>query len=332
MVKLPTCSGGVGSYTDKAVFCFIPPCDGTRRVLGLQDGAFGTMDRLPMLKYRLLIGIPLALAFVGVLLLDGYLDGSWTLDPLDNKALQGTCFFILICLFQIPAHLELRQLAHAKGLVLPIEVTLPGTLLVCTAAYTHTQLVSLPWLSLSLVAGFFALVFVYYRRYGLSDVLTNCGVGSFTLLYLGLLGAMAVRLRVDFGVWALFMFVCTVKFSDVGAYTFGRLYGKHKFAPRLSPGKTWEGFAGAAGTATVVALVFSWTGGQGIMTWPVALLFGPTMALVGQLGDLMESMLKRDAAVKDSSTMIPGFGGVLDILDSPLVAAPMAYVFFGLSG
>jgi phosphatidate cytidylyltransferase len=283
-----------------------------------------------MLKYRLLIGIPLALAFVGILLLDGYLDASWTLDAQDDKPLQGTFFFVLICLLQIPAHLELRHLVQAKGLFLPVEITLPGAVFICITAYVHHRLLPLPWLSLAVVAAFFMLLAVYYRRYGLNQVLRDCGVGTFSLVYLGLLGAFAIRLRVDYGVWALFMYVCTVKLSDVGAYTFGRLYGKHKFAPKLSPGKTWEGLAGAAVAAAVVALVFSLVGGPVIMTWPLALLFGVIMAVVGQLGDLAESMLKRDAAVKDSSSMIPGFGGVLDILDSPLAAAPVAYIFFGI--
>jgi phosphatidate cytidylyltransferase len=285
-----------------------------------------------MLKYRLLIGIPLALAFVGLLLLDGYLDASWSVDLADDKPLQGTLFFVLICLFQIPAHFELRRLAQTKGLILPVEVTLPGAIAICAAAYAQPCLLPLPCLSLALVFSFFALIAVFYRRFGLENVLQNCGIGSFALIYLGLLGAMTIRLRGDYGVWALLLFACAVKFSDVGAYTFGRLYGKHKFAPRLSPGKTWEGLGGAAATATVVALVFAWAGGPGIMTWPMALLFGPVMAVVGQLGDLAESMLKRDAATKDSSSLIPGFGGVLDILDSPLAAAPVAYVFFGLLG
>lgn len=283
-----------------------------------------------MLKYRLLIGIPLALAFVGILLLDGYLDASWTLDDLDNKPLQGTFFFVLICLLQIPAHLELRRLAEAKGLRLPIEVTLPGAVLICVAAYANHLPSSQPWLGLAVVTAFFMLLLVYYRRYGLTDVLRDCGVGTFSLVYLGLLGAFAIRLRVDHGVWALFMFACTVKLSDVGAYTCGRLYGKHKFAPTLSPGKTWEGLAGAAVAAAAVALLFSLAGGTAIMSWPLALLFGVVMAVVGQMGDLAESMLKRGAGVKDSSSAIPGFGGVLDILDSPLVAAPVAYVFFGI--
>lgn len=282
-----------------------------------------------MLKYRLLIGIPLALAFVGLLLLDGYLDASWTrADLTDDTPLQGTFFFLLTCLVQIPAHLELRRLARAKGLDLPVRVSLPGAMLICTVVYLGPCLSPFPWFEGVLVGLFFAMLAYHYHAFGLGNVLQNCGVGCFALIYLGVLGAFAVGLRVEFGVWPLFTFISTVKFSDVGAYTFGRLFGRHKMAPNLSPGKTWEGLVGAAVTAALVALVFSLTGG--IMPWTVALLFGVTMALVGQLGDLVESMLKREAAVKDSSSMIPGFGGVLDILDSPLAAAPVAYLYFGL--
>jgi phosphatidate cytidylyltransferase len=234
----------------------------------------------------------------------------------------------MICLMQIPAHLELAHLARAKDRHWPVAVTIAGSILLSVTGFViHRYGAGAePWFGLVLILSFFTLLLVYYLRHGLSDVLLNCGVGAFALLYLGLLGAYAVRLRCDFGLWAFFMFICAVKFSDVGAYTFGRLYGKHKFAPRLSPGKTWEGLAGAVGTAVLVALFFVWFGG--IMPWPWALLFGTTMAVGGQLGDLAESMLKRDAQVKDSSSVIPGFGGVLDILDSPLATAPLAYMFF----
>ena len=131
------------------------------------------------------------------------------------------------------------------------------------------------------------------------------------------------------GLWSLLMAIFVVKSSDIGAYTLGRLIGKHRFAPRISPGKTWEGMLGAVIFAIIVANIFADQGK--IMSWPLATLFGVCFAFIGQMGDLVESMLKRDAQIKDSSGRIPGFGGVLDVLDSPLVAAPFAYLFFHLS-
>jgi phosphatidate cytidylyltransferase len=106
------------------------------------------------------------------------------------------------------------------------------------------------------------------------------------------------------------------------------MFGKHKLSPRVSPGKTWEGLAGAIVAAVLVSFAFA--AYSGIMrVWP-ALTFGLCMAVIGQLSDLAESMLKRDAQQKDSSNRVPGFGGILDVIDSPLFAAPFAYVFFRL--
>jgi phosphatidate cytidylyltransferase len=129
--------------------------------------------------------------------------------------------------------------------------------------------------------------------------------------------------------------------SDTGQYTFGRLFGRHKLAPTVSPGKTWEGAAGGLLVAVVTALlIFGW-GSRSVAgttavpgTAPTDILsvviFAIAVAAAGIVGDLAESLLKRDAGVKDSSDWLPGFGGVLDLLDSLLVAAPVAYLFWAL--
>jgi phosphatidate cytidylyltransferase len=124
------------------------------------------------------------------------------------------------------------------------------------------------------------------------------------------------------------MFVFVVKSSDIGAYAVGTLFGRHKFSPRVSPGKTWEGAGGALVAAVASALAFA--AGFDIMSWQWAIAFGFFSACVGQAGDLAESMLKRDAQRKDAANKVPGFGGILDIIDSPLAAAPFAYLFFML--
>ena len=135
-----------------------------------------------------------------------------------------------------------------------------------------------------------------------------------------------LAVRIDFGLWPLLMFVFVVKSADIGAYTTGSLFGKHKFSPKISPAKTWEGMAGAIAAAMIVAILFA--AGCDIMVLPLAAVFGFCFAFIGQFGDLAESMIKRDAEQKDSANNVPGFGGILDIIDSPLVAAPFAYLFF----
>jgi len=182
---------------------------------------------------------------------------------------------------------------------------------------------------------FFVLAFVFlglllyqYACYGAAAILANCGGSFFSIIYLGLFSGFVLAIRIDFGLWPLLMFVFVVKSSDIGAWAFGTLFGKHKFSPKISPTKTWEGMAGATVTAMVVALVFA--ASFDIMVWWQALIFGFCFAFIAQAGDLVESMIKRDAQQKDSGNKVPGFGGVLDIVDSPLVAAPFAYLFFML--
>ncbi|MEL7238219.1 MAG: phosphatidate cytidylyltransferase, partial [Planctomycetota bacterium] len=108
----------------------------------------------------------------------------------------------------------------------------------------------------------------------------------------------------------------------------GKSLGKHKLIPFLSPGKTWEGLAGGVVTAALVGAACA--PGLDLLTWWKGAIFGAVIGVVGQAGDLLESLMKRDADVKDSSQLLPGFGGVLDVIDSPLVAAPVAYLLFGL--
>jgi len=173
-------------------------------------------------------------------------------------------------------------------------------------------------------------LFLYqYIRYGTSEVLANCGVSYFSIIYLGLLGAFALGVRIDFGPWATLMFIFVVKSADIGAYSIGSIFGRHKFSPVISPGKSWEGMAGAVATATIVAILFAVI--CDIMVWWLAVIFGCCFAFIGQMGDLAESMIKRDAKQKDSANRVPGFGGILDILDSLLPTAPFAYLFFMLN-
>jgi phosphatidate cytidylyltransferase len=157
------------------------------------------------------------------------------------------------------------------------------------------------------------------------------------LCYVGLLFSFLVLLRSlhsgAAGVVMLLAMVTVVKLGDTGAYTVGRLFGRHKLAPHLSPGKTIEGALGGLAASSFGAwLVLAWIWpravGGAAARWDQWLPFGLLVGIAGMVGDLAESLLKRDAAMKDSSRWLPGFGGVLDIVDSLLFAAPVAYFFF----
>lgn len=121
--------------------------------------------------------------------------------------------------------------------------------------------------------------------------------------------------------WLLYVMVL-VWGADSGAYLFGKLFGKHKLAPKVSPGKTWQGFLGGLATAAVI----SWAYGRwvGLDVAPrVLLICSVVAALASVLGDLTESMLKREAGIKDSGHLIPGHGGILDRIDSLTAAVPI---------
>ncbi|MHC4641279.1 MAG: phosphatidate cytidylyltransferase [Planctomycetota bacterium] len=283
-----------------------------------------------MLKHRLLYGTLMTVLFVGIVVFDGWLDGSLTAGAGD-KTIQGTGFCILIAIMAILAQLELSRLAAAKNLNIFIPVSIIISILFAGTWYLQ-QLIDIgPMIYISLLSAFsLAALFLYqYLRYGTSGVIANCGANYLSIIYVGLFCSFVVGIRIEFGLWALLMFVFVIKSSDIGAYTVGTLFGKHKFSPKISPGKTWEGMAGAVVMAVIVSLLFAIT--CDIMVWWSAVIFGFCFAFIGQGGDLVESMMKRDAEQKDSSRNVPGFGGILDIMDSPLFAAPFAYLFFMIS-
>jgi phosphatidate cytidylyltransferase len=185
----------------------------------------------------------------------------------------------------------------------------------------------------------------------------HLALASLSILYVGGLLGMFVQLRLldgglgdhpdqngnRYGLIAWLSLVIVVKSSDIGQYVVGRMFGRHKLAKMLSPGKTWEGAIGGISFALLgawfslgpLARILGCPSGRG---WPAWLsgccCYAVLVGIAGIVGDLTESMLKRDAGVKDSSHWLPGFGGVLDLLDSLLVAAPVAYAlwFAGLVG
>jgi len=198
-----------------------------------------------------------------------------------------------------------------------------------------------PW---RLIAGTFAALvlsafvreMVVFREPG--HAVSRIALVLFIAAYLGLLPSFFVQLRwldrpgtsngVSRGTLALALAIFVPKFCDVGAYFTGRFLGRHRATPVLSPKKTWEGFAGGLAAAVATALVIHTLGPVfpgGELAWLSAIAFGLVVGLAGILGDLAESLIKRDCQRKDASHVMPGFGGVLDVIDAILFAAPVAY-------
>jgi len=133
----------------------------------------------------------------------------------------------------------------------------------------------------------------------------------------------------DAGKYFLLYFILITKFSDMGAYAVGSLIGRHKMIPRISPGKTWEGFGGAILVSTGASVAFVYFFGEKMvgMNYLHAVILGVVLSVTAVVGDLIESLFKREAGVKDSGALFPGIGGILDLLDSLLFNAPIMYLY-----
>jgi len=277
----------------------------------------------------------MTLLFTGLVIFDGWLDGS--VMQADSAVpilpIKGTILCILVGLLAILANLEIAGLLRKTGAHVFKPIIITASILLATSwywrqFYSHAVAFHLFYVLFVSVWAFLSLLLRQGLRFGPRNAINNCAANFFAIFYLGFLSSFVIGVRIDFGLRELLMFIFTVKSSDIGAYTTGRLFGRHKFSPAISPGKTWEGLIGAAVFASIVACLFSVF--CGIMPVWQAVIFGLIFSFLGQLSDLVESMIKRDAQQKDSAQTVPGFGGILDVIDSTLATAPLAYLFFML--
>ena len=218
----------------------------------------------------------------------------------------------------------------------------------CAGLVIHAFLTQFEWfgpVSASTLAFIivFVMLFAALRRAFMKqtqDAIHHMAGTVLATLYLGGLAWFLMALRVKHAGRHLFhgstmilvMILLVVKATDIGAFFGGRALGRHKLIFWLSPGKTWEGLiCGVLFSALVGALLAPLIGIPDYrLTWWKGAIFGGVLGAIGQAGDLLESLMKRDAEVKDSGALVPGFGGILDIIDSPLLAAPFAYLMFSL--
>jgi phosphatidate cytidylyltransferase len=183
------------------------------------------------------------------------------------------------------------------------------------------------WSGLALAGATVILLGTFlFRQRPLEEIPRAVATVTLSWMYCGLLIAALVALRLRFGVaWVILAFVVTWA-NDTFAYFAGHAFGRHRLYERISPKKTWEGFAGGAVGSVVGALVTRWLLLEGELSVAAAVVIGVGGAILGPLGDLAESMVKRAAGVKDSSRIIPGHGGLLDRIDALLFVAPWVYV------
>jgi phosphatidate cytidylyltransferase len=219
---------------------------------------------------------------------------------------------------------ELSQALSAKHFVVPVIPLAVGSLGMLVSAFVAGEeglLVSF------MLTGFGVLLWRIID--GLDGAVGDVAAGLFTAAYVPFLGGFAIlMLANDDGPLRVVVFIVVTIASDIGGYVAGVLFGRHPMAPTVSPKKSWEGFAGSV-TACLVAGVLGVTLLlQG--PWYAGAALGAAAAVTATLGDLAESLLKRDLGIKDMGSLLPGHGGIMDRLDSLLPTAPVAYALLTL--
>jgi phosphatidate cytidylyltransferase len=285
------------------------------------------------MQKRILFGAILIAGVGGLATLDAALADVEPPHPL--LAMAG-----LFALLGVGGVLEMSRLARSAGVRLLTASALLGTLgLTLMPWWLPMAMKTLPPGSLIAAAAMGAVAAVFLEqmlRFRLDNALSQLSATLLTVVYLGGGAAAALLLRSAYGLWGLVLFLLAVKITDIGAYFVGSAAGRHKMIPWLSPGKSWEGLAGGLAAAAGASAMASWLlkicGADVGLSPGAGAVFGLVVGGCGQFGDLCESLLKRSAAVKDSGALVPEFGGVLDIVDSPLMAAPAGLVMFGLLG
>lgn len=301
-----------------------------------------------MLRWRLLLGVLFVGALIGLFLLDIRHPGYFLFPLALLLAVMSAQEMLRLTTVDLRAYDDALAAAETPSKTRPHHAAVYlGSLLVVGASGVPLLWTNYPadcpvgklgWPLAAFAAAFVLIFLAEFVRYEQPFAATiNVALATLSVAYVGLLG-FVVQLRglpdFEWGAVALVSLLVTVKMCDVGAYTAGRLIGRHKMSPKLSPGKTWEGFFGGIAFAclgawfsfaVVAPRMLPISDANEPWRWWGVLLYGVLVGVGGVLGDLAESLLKRSAGVKDSSSWMPGFGGVLDLLDSILFAAPVAY-------
>ena len=225
------------------------------------------------------------------------------------------------------AVLALRELGTAlkeRGIALPFVPAAVGGLGILAAAYFSGEGALASVLALTVVA-----ILVWRLVDGAEGYLRDVTAGVFAVVYVPFLAAFAALLTAqDQGAQRVILFLILVVCNDTGGYASGVLFGRHPMAPKISPKKSWEGLFGSivlAGAAGALAMDLMLHG----KPWQGAVL-GVAVVATATLGDLCESMIKRDLGIKDMGSLLPGHGGIMDRLDSLLPTAPVVYLLLSL--
>lgn len=220
----------------------------------------------------------------------------------------------------VVAALEIARALRTASIEVPVPPVLVGGVAMLVVAFYDDMDTAAAIMAITVIA-----TMAWRLRAGSAGFVRDATAGVFLLSYLFLMGTFVMRmLAAEDGTWRVVAFILVTIASDIGGYIAGVLFGKHPMAPSISPKKSWEGFAGslvacvAAGIAIVVLAL------EG--PWWAGLVLGVAGVCLATLGDLCESLIKRDIGIKDMGDLLPGHGGLMDRLDSLIAVAPVAYL------
>ena len=238
-------------------------------------------------------------------------------------------FVLLVAVALVLGSRELHAALKRQGMNAAIVPIMIGTVGIAIGSYLAGIQRPIVYSTTSVLLGALALTvlasLVWRMPGGAHGYVRDAAASLFIICYVPLLGSFtALMLAGENGGARLVTFILVVVMSDTGGYVFGVLMGKHPMAPKISPKKSWEGLVGSL-VFGVVSGVLMAVLGLHVSIW-IGVLIGVALVGVGTCGDLIESMVKRDLGIKDMSSFLPGHGGVMDRLDSLLVAAPVAWL------
>jgi phosphatidate cytidylyltransferase len=244
--------------------------------------------------------------------------------------LGGIFYFLLMGTFLVGAAVEYVNMFRAVKYDPNMYITVGGVALILFIRMFFPQF-AMPFFAVAILATL-AYHLIAYER-GRDQAALDFATTLAGITYIGWIGSYLLDLRnLPEGGWWLMLVMCCVWMGDSGAYSLGRAYGKHKMAPRLSPKKSWEGYAASVFSGMLAGIFFTYAfTTYGNLTGDIAIWQGAILGLIlgalPPLGDLGESMIKRQSGIKDSSDIIPGHGGFFDRVDSWLWGAVIGYYF-----
>tara|TARA_B100001079_G_scaffold113281_1_gene97448 strand:- start:18 stop:848 length:831 start_codon:yes stop_codon:yes gene_type:complete len=275
---------------------------------------------MSVLKTRIILGTAMLLGFCGIVFFDYSFDSDKGLGFVGLLA-GGLCLF------------EFYNIVEKKGFA-PFKVSgIIGGVIVFLGLWMSTYKDGLKPIYACI---FFPIIFWLFcaqaLKRGIDDTIKNISVTIFGIIYICFFLSFIMPIRhMSNGLSVILIVLLITKGGDIGGYLFGRKFGRHKLSS-FSPNKTIEGALFGLFSSLMIAIGLNTLPGMKILPFYIIIPFGLIVGASGICGDLIESIIKRDMEVKDSSSAIPAFGGLLDILDSLLISIPVAYYFLVIIG